>query len=116
MATNHDNPYRILTVGCLGSEKTKSLLNLISHQPDIPKIYFYAKDPYEANNQLLINKQENTGLKHLNDFKAFNEYSNEKDNFYNNIEEWNPNKKRKIFIVFDDMIADMLSNKKTLIQ
>ena len=34
------------------------------------------------------------------------------DDFYKNIEEYNPNKKRKILIVFDDMIADMLSNKK----
>ena len=34
------------------------------------------------------------------------------DDIYKNIEEYNPNKKRKILIVFDDMIADMLSNKK----
>ena len=34
------------------------------------------------------------------------------DNIYKNIVEYNPNKKRKILILFDDMIADMLSNKK----
>ena len=34
------------------------------------------------------------------------------NDIYKNIEEYNPNKKRKILIVFDDMIADMLSNKK----
>ena len=34
------------------------------------------------------------------------------DNIYKNIEKSNPNKKRKILIVFDDMVADMLSNKK----
>ena len=49
---------------------------------------------------------------HLNDSKAFIEYSNYMDDIYKNIEEYNPNKKRKILIVFDDMIADMLSNKK----
>ena len=54
------------------------------------------------------------GLKHLNDFQAFIEYSNEMDNITKNIEEYNPNKKRKILFykVFDDMIADMLSDKK----
>ena len=49
---------------------------------------------------------------HVNDSKAFIEYSNNMDNIYKNIEEYNPNKKRKILIVFDDMFADMLSNKK----
>ena len=49
--------------------------------------------------------------KAFNDSKAFVEYSNVVDDFYKNIEEFNPNKKRKILIVFD-MIADMLSNKK----
>ena len=60
---------------------------------------------------MLINKRESTGLKCLNDSKAFIEYSNDMDNIYKNIEEYNPNKKRKILIVFDDMIAHMLSNK-----
>ena len=44
--------------------------------------------------------------------KAFIEYSNDMDDTYINIEEYNPNKKRKILIVFNDMIADMLSIKK----
>ena len=61
---------------------------------------------------MLINKRESTGLEYLNDSKAFIEYSNDMDDIYKNIEEYNPNKKRKILIVFDDMIADMLSNKK----
>ena len=52
------------------------------------------------------------GLKHFNDSKAFIEYSDDMDDIYKNIEECNPNKKRKILIVFDDTIADMLSNKK----
>ena len=61
---------------------------------------------------MLINKREITGLKYLNDSKAFIEYSNDMDDIYKNIKEYNPNKKRKTLIVFDDMIADMLSNKK----
>ena len=72
----------------------------------------YTKAPYEAKYQLLINKQGSTGLKHLNDSKAFIEYSNDMDNINKNIEEYNPNKKRKMLIVPDDMTADMLSNKK----
>ena len=70
------------------------------------------KDPYEAKYQFLINKLERTGFKHFNDSKAFIESSNNMDDIYKNIEENNPNKKRKILIVFDGMIPDMLSNKK----
>ena len=61
---------------------------------------------------MLINKRENTCLKCFNDSKAFIGYSNDIDDIYKNSEEYNPNKRRKILIVFDDMIADMLSNKK----
>ena len=104
-----DHPYRILIVGVSGSGKTNALLN---HKPDIDKIYLYAKGPYETKYQLLINKRESTGLKHLNNSEAFIKYSNDMDDIDKNIEEYNPNKKRKILIVFDDTIADMLSNKK----
>ena len=96
-------------IECSGSGKTNSLFNLINEQPDIDKIYLCTKDPTY---QFLINKQESTGLKHLNDSKAFIKYSNNMDNIHKNIEEYNPNKKRKLLIVFDDIIADMLSNKK----
>ena len=57
-------------------------------------------------------ERESTDLKHFNDLKAFIEYSNDMDDVYKNIKEYNPNKKRKILIVFDEMIADMLRNKK----
>ena len=90
-----------------------SLFNLISQQPDIDNIYLYVKYAYEAKYQLLVNKPKSTGLKHLNDSKAFIEYSNYIEDIYKNIEEYNPNKECKILILFDDMIADMLSNKKT---
>ena len=70
----------------------------------------YAKDLYEGKYQFLIKKQESTDLKHFYDSKAFIEYSNDTDDIYKNIEEYNPNKKRKILIAFNDMIGDMLSN------
>ena len=63
---------------------------------------------------MLINKRESTGLKYLNDPKVFIKYSNDMDDIYKNIEEYNPIKKRKILIVFDDMFADMLSNKNLI--
>ena len=107
-----DHPYRILIIGGSGSGKTNALLNLINNQPDIDKIYLYAKDPYEAKYQFLINKRESTGLKHFNDPKAFIEYSNDMHNVYENIDEYNTDKERKTLIAFDDMIADMINNKK----
>ena len=70
-----------------------------------------AKDPYEAKYQFLISKRESTGLKYFNDPKAFIEYSNDMQDVYKNIDECNANKERKISIGFDDMIADMMTNK-----
>ena len=107
-----DHPYRILITGISGSEKTNVLLHLIENQPDVDKIYFYAKDPYEAKYQYLINKREGVGIDHFNDPKAFIEYSNDMHDVYKNIDEYNPDKENKILIVFDDMIAGMIHNKK----
>ena len=101
-----DHSYRILIIGRSGSGKTNSLLNLINKQPDIDKIYLCAKDPCEVKYQILIDKRESIELKHFNDQKAFIEYSNDMQDVYKNINEYNPGKKRKILIVFDDMIAD----------
>ena len=106
-----DHPYRKLVIGGSGSGRANPLFNLINEEPDIDKIYSYARDPYEAKYQFLINKRESTGLKNFNDSKGFIEYSNDIDDIYKNIEEYNPNKKPKILIIFDDMTA-MLSNKK----
>ena len=72
----------------------------------------YAKDLYDDKYQSLINKRESLGLKHFNDPKAFIEYSNDMYNVYKNINNYNPDKENKILIVFDDMIADMINNKK----
>ena len=106
-----DHPYRILIIGGSGSGKTNALLHLINNQPDIDKIYLYAKGPYETKYQYLINKREKVGLDHFNDPKTFMEYSNDMQDVYKNIEEYNPIKKRKILIVFD-MIADMINDNK----
>ena len=59
-----------MIIGVSGFGKTNSLCNLIGHQPDIDKTYLYAKDPYEAKYQFLINKQESAGLKYINDFET----------------------------------------------
>ena len=107
-----DHPYRILIVGGSGSGKTNALLNLINNQPDIDKTYLYAKDPYEEKYQYLINKREKVGLDYFDDPKAFTEYSNDMQDVYKYIEDYNPGKKRQVSINFDDMIADMINNKK----
>ena len=107
-----DHPYRILIIGGSGSGKTNALLNLTNNQPDIDEIYLYAKDPYKAKYQLLNNKRENTGLEHINNPKVFVEYSDDMRDIYKNIEGYKIGKKREILIVFDDMIADMINNKK----
>ena len=79
------------------------LLNLIKHQrPDINKIYLYVKDPLESKYQLLINESEKIGIQNLKTI----------DDNYKHLEDSNPIKKRRVLIVFDDMISDMESNKK----
>ena len=70
-------PCIILIIGGSGCGKTNVLLNLIENQPDICKIYLYAKYPHEAKYQYLINKRESVGIYHFNDPKAFIEYSND---------------------------------------
>ena len=107
-----DHPYIILIIGGSGSGKTNTLLNLINEQKDIDKIYLYAKDLSEPKYEYLITNHENAGIEHLNDSKAFIECSNTMDDIYENINNHNPNRRRKILVVFDDMIADIMTNKK----
>ena len=76
------------------------------------EIYLYAKNLNEPKYQVIIKNREDVGIKHLNDPKAFIEYSQCMDDVYNNINDYNPTRKRKILIVFADMIADIMSNKK----
>ena len=104
MAYIPDHPYRILIIGGSGSGKTNALLSLIKNQPDIDKIYLYAKDPYETKYQYLIDKHEKVGLDHFKNPKAFIQYSTDMHDIYNFIENYN--------LIFDDMIADMINNKK----
>ena len=91
------------------------MFNLIKEQNIdnlIDKIYLNAKDLNELKHQFLIEKRENVGIKHLNDPKAFIEYSQCMDDVYNNINDYNPSRKIKILIVFDDIIAVIMTNKK----
>ena len=105
-----DHPYRILIIGGSGSGKTNTLLNLINEQKD--KIYLYAKDLREPKYKHLIKIRESARIKHLNDSKAFIDCSNIMNDVYENIDLYNLNRTRKILIVFDDMIADIMTNKK----
>ena len=107
-----DHQYRTLVIEISGSRKTNVLLNSINNQLDIDKIYLYAKDPCEAKYQLLIKKRESTGLKHFNVLKSFQMYSNDMQNVYKDIEEYNIGKESKILIAFNDMISDIINNKK----
>ena len=69
---------------------------MINYQPDIDKIYLHAKDPYAVKYQFLIEKRKDVGAKYFNGFKVFIEYSNDMDDIYKNIQEYNPIKKRKL--------------------
>ena len=101
-----------MIIGGSGSGKTNTLLNLINEQHDIDKIYFHAKDLNEPKYEILIKKCENAGIKYLNDLNAFIECFNTMDDIYEDINDYNPSRKRKIIIAFDDMIADIMTNKK----
>ena len=90
-----DHPYRILTIGGSGSGITKALLNL-NNQPNLDKIYLYAKDPCEVKYQFLVNKRESTGLEHFHDPEVFIVYSNNMQDVFKNIEEYNIGKTRKM--------------------
>ena len=107
-----DHPYRILIIGGSGSGKTNTLLSLINEQNDIDKIYLYARDLNEPKYKSFIKKREDAGIKHLNVPNAFMECSNTMDDVYENIHDYNSNRKRKILIVFDDMIVDIMTTKK----
>ena len=108
-----DHPYKILIIGSSGSGKTKALLNLINEQNNIDKICLYARDLSKPKYEYFIKTRENAGIKHLNDPNAFIECSNTMSDIRNNINDYNPIRKRKISIVFDDMIEDISTNKKS---
>ena len=96
-------------------DQLDALLNLIQKRDNynlIDKIYLYAKDLSEPKYQFSIEKRENAGIKNYNDPTAFIEYSNTLDNIFSNIDDYNPKRKRKILIVFDDMISYIMTNKR----
>ena len=105
------HPYRIIIIGGSGSGKTNALINLINEQNDIDKIYLYARDLSERKYEYLIKKREDAGIKHVNNPNAFIECSNTMDDVYENINDYNPIRKRKKLIVFDDMVADIVASK-----
>ena len=89
------------------------LLDLIKNQlPDIDKIYLYVKNPFKSNYQILVNGGEKVVIKKLKNPKTFIDYSQTNDDFYENLEDYNSTKKRRVLIVCDDMTADIESNKK----
>ena len=92
--------------------KNKHITSLRNEQDDIHKIYLYAKDLSEPKYELLIKNCENAGTKLLNDSKAFIECSHTMDDVYENIDHYNSSRKRKSLIAFNDMIADIMTNKR----
>ena len=98
-----------MIIGGSGSGKTKTLFNLIKEQDDVDKIYLYLKDLSEPKYEFLIKKRKDVGIKYCNDPNAFIECSSRMDHVY---DDYHPNRQRKILIVFDDMIAAIMTNKK----
>ena len=77
----------------------------------LTKIYLYARGLNDQKHESLIKKRKDAGIKHLIDPNAFIECSNLMDDVYENIHDYNSSRKRKIVIDFDDMIADIMTNK-----
>ena len=107
-----DHPYRIIIIGGSGSGKTKALIDLTNEQNDIDKISLYSRDLREPKYEYLIRKREDARIKHLNNPNAFIECSKTMDHVYENINDYNPIRKRTKLIAFDCMIADIMANKK----
>ena len=103
-----DQPY-IIVIIVSGSGKTNALINLINEQNDIDKTYLYIRDLSKPKYEYLIKKCEAAGIKHLNTPNAFIQCSNTMDDVYENINDYKPIRKRKKLIVFDDMIADIMT-------
>ena len=107
--------YIMLIIGGSRSRKSNALLNLIKEQDSDDlndEIYLYAKDLNEPKYQFLITKRKDVGKKHLNFPKAFIDHSNTIDDVYNSIDHYNSTRKINILIAFDDMIIDIMTNKK----
>ena len=101
----------MLIIGPSGSGKTNTSLHLINNFHPIDKIYLYAKDTDEKKYQYLINKREQAGIKNLNDPHAFIEYSSDMNDVLDDINNYNKNRDKKVLIIFDDMIADIMRSE-----
>ena len=102
----------MLIIGPSGSGKTNTLLHLINNLHPIDKKYFSAKDLSKPKYEFLITKREKAEIKNLNGPHAFIEYSNDMDDALDDINNYNKNRNKKVLIVFDDVIADIMSSKK----
>ena len=102
----------MLIIGLSGSGKTNSLLHLIDKFHPTEKIYLCTKDTDEEKYQYLINKREQVGIKKLNDPHAFIGYSNDMNDVLEDINNYNKNRDKKVLIIFDDMIADIMRSDK----
>ena len=109
---HNDWPFRMIIIEASGSGKTNTLLDLINNFPPFDKIYLYAKDIGKDKHNYLINKRGQAGIKNLNDPKAFIEYSDDMDNVLDTINNYNKNRDKKVLIIFDDMITDIMRNEK----
>ena len=109
---NNDWPYRKLIIGPSGSGKTNYLLNSLPKDNNIiDKIYLYAKDLEESKYKFLIDKREKAEININNDPNAFFEYPNSMDDILPNIEDYNKKRRRKVLIIFYDMISHVMSDK-----
>ena len=102
----------MLIIGPSGSGKTNTLLHLIDKFHLIDKIYLFTKDTDEDKYQYLINKREQAGIKNLNDPHAFIEYSNDMNDVLEDINNYNKKRDKKVLIIFDDMITDIMRSEK----
>ena len=93
-----DHPYRMLMTAGSGSGETSALFN--------------SKNSSEPKYEFLIKMREDAEIEHLNDPREFIEYAAFIDDICSNIDDYNPSRKRKIIIVSDDMIVDIMTNKK----
>ena len=91
-------PFRMLFIRLSGLVKTNALLHLIQNLNDtnpVDKIYLYPKDLSEPKYEFLIKNRENAGIKNLNDPTAFIKYSNDMNNIFNNIDDYNRERKKR---------------------
>ena len=89
---DEDWPFRMLIIGPSGSGKTNTLLHLIQNlnkATPVDKIYLYAKYLSEPKYEFLINDRKNAGIRHFNDPTAFIEYSNDMNDVFTNIDDYN---------------------------